>query len=237
MAWTPFTVAGAAGEALPDDVVTYGPDIPTEATFKLLGDVTGKRIVDLGCGAGRNTVALARAGARAIGVEPDGDELGKARSAAEAAEVKAELHQSSLAELAFLRADTIDAVISVGSLAGVDDIGRVFRQIHRVLHPNQPFVIALPHPAFSMVDPTSPDAMRIRRSYFDPTPYPAHDARGGQYPRTFQELFTDLHRASFSVDQVLEPEPAAESVRSPHWSPAMTHVPATLIVRARKEGI
>jgi SAM-dependent methyltransferase len=235
MAWTPFSVAAPAGADLPDDSVTYGPAIPREVDLRLLGDVSGKRVLDLGCGAGHNAVALARAGARVIAVDESADQIGHARAAIDAAAVRVELHHAPLAELAFLRADTIDAAISVGALAHVADIGRVFRQLHRVLRPEHPAVIALPHPAFALLDPADDDPLRIRHSAFDPEPFGPDDPRYGTFPRPFSSLFTELHRTGFRVDMVLEPQPVEPGGR--HWSPAMDRVPATLVLRARKEGI
>lgn len=240
MAWTPFTVSAPEGATLADDAVTYGPDIPREPDLRLLGDLSGKRVLDLGCGAGRNAIALSRAGARTIAVDPDPENVAEARAAIDAADVKVELHQAPLAELAFLRADTIDAVISIWSLTRTEDLGRVFRQVHRVLRTERTFVIALPHPTFALVDPGDPDPLRIRRSAFDPSPYAPGDPRHGTFARSVGTLFTELNRVGFRVDHLLEPAPAAAggvASGGPHWSPAMTQVPATLILRARKEGI
>ena len=235
MAWTPFSVAAPAGAELPDDSVTYGPAIPREVDLRLLGDVSGKRVLDLGCGAGRNAVALARAGARTIAIDESAEQIGHARAAIDAADVRVELHHAPLAELAFLRADTIDAAICVGALAYVSDIGRVFRQLHRVLRPEHAAVIAVPHPAFSLLDPGADEPLRIRHSAFDPEPFGADDPRHGTHARSFATLFTELARTGFRVDTVLEPQPVDSG--GPHWSPAMEQVPATLVLRARKEGI
>lgn len=236
-AWTPFTVAAPAGAQLPDDTVTYGPDIATETELKLLGDVAGKRILDLGCGAGQHAVALARRGAKVIAVDESADQIAAARAAAEAADVRVELHHAPLAELAFLRADTIDAVLCVNALVHVDDIGRLFRQIHRVLTTECHFVLSVPHPTFALLDPWAPEALRIRRSAFDERPYQTLDPREGWWARSLSTLFTELSRAGFRLDALLEPGPSAAAQRSPNWSAAMTHVPATLILRSRKQGI
>lgn len=235
MAWTPFSVAAPAGTSLPDDSVSYGPAIPREVELRLLGDVSGKRVLDLGCGAGRNAVALAKAGARVIAVDESADQVAEARVAIDAAGVRVELHHAPLAELAFLRADTIDVALSVGALAHVADISRVFRQLHRVLRPEHAVVISVPHPVFALLDPGAEDPLRIRHSAFDQEPFTADDPRSGTHARSFGALFTELGRAGFRVDTVLEPPP--DQTGGPHWSPAMDQVPATLVLRARKEGI
>ena len=79
-------------------------------------------MLDLGCGAGAASVALARRGARVIAVEASTARLAQARPAADLAEVKIEFHHSDLADLAFVRADSIELVIAVYSLAGVQDL-------------------------------------------------------------------------------------------------------------------
>lgn len=225
-----FSVAGPSGLDLPTDVVTYGPDVAREDTLKLLGNVDGKRVLDLGCGAGHNAIALARQGAKVIGVDESSDQIADARAECERERVKVELHHAPLAELAFIRADTIDAVISVWGLAPVEDIDRVFRQVDRVLRPEHPLVLSLPHPASAMVDPADPER-RVRRSYWDPAQI------DGDVPRTISALFTSLGRANFRVDSVLEPEPSSGGPRSAYWNDTMPSVPATLIIRARKQGI
>jgi 2-polyprenyl-3-methyl-5-hydroxy-6-metoxy-1,4-benzoquinol methylase len=224
-----FTVASPGGQALPTDVVTYGADVPREDTLKLLGHVEGKRILDLGCGVGHNAIALARQGAKVIAVDESAEQIADARAAAEREGVKIELHHAPLAELAFVRADTIDGVVSAFGLAAVEDLDRVFRQVDRVLHPEHHFVLSMPHPAFALVDADDPER-RVRRSYWDSAPI------GADVPRTISALFTALGRANFRVDTVLEPEPAPAGHRSHGWVDVMRYVPATLVIRARKQG-
>lgn len=225
-----FTLAAPAGAELATDVVTYGFDIPREDQLKLLGHVEGKRILDLGCGAGSNAIALARAGAKVIAVDPSAEQIAEARAAAERAEIKLELHHAPLAELAFVRADTIDAVVSAYGLTAVADLDRVFRQVDRVLKPECHFVLSLPHPAWLVVDPADPER-RVQRSYWDAAPM-----ADGDQPRTIGNLVQSLTRANFRIDNIVEPEPG-NGPRSPGWTDAMRHLPATLVIRARKQGL
>jgi ubiquinone/menaquinone biosynthesis C-methylase UbiE len=235
----PVSATFPAEATLPHDVVSYGPDIADERSFKLLGNVEGKRVLDLGCGGGQNAVALAKLGARVITVDPSPERLERVRIVCDREEVKVELHEGDLADLAFVRADTIDLVLSVYSMATVDELDRVFRQVHRVLRPECPLVFAVPHPAFCMLDPAAPDPLKLTRTYWDATPRPWETGQtsGYDHPRTISDLFTSLARASFRIDTMIEPEPAPDSVHSPYWSTTMAWVPATLVVRARKEGL
>jgi len=238
----PASATFPAEAYLPYDVVSYGPDIPDDRTFRLLGSLgtlEGKRVLELGCGGGQAAIALAKQGAKVITVDPSMSRLDHVRAACEREGVKIELHQSDLAEIAFVRADTIDAVISVYALATVPDLDRVFRQAHRVLGEGGPLVFSVPHPAFSLVDNAGDDPLHIGRSYFDhePRPWTAGDTSGNEYPRTISDLFTGLSRANFRVDTFLEPEATGDGVHSKYFNVAMHWVPATLIIRARKEGI
>jgi len=232
--WHRFTTARPtdAGRA---SAVVYGTDIPSEADLRLLGSVEGKRVLDLGCGIGHNAVLLAQQGAKVIGVDPDARHLAVARERSEAAEVKVELHQSALADLPFLRSDSVDAAVSVMALASVEDVARVFRQVHRVLKPEAPLVASFPHPAFAMFDPDDDDATRAVRAYDQSEPIRWDDdgVTVADHPRTISEIFTTLHRASFYVDQILEPIGSGSGRGSVDL---MRSVPATLLVRARKQG-
>lgn len=235
----PISATFPAEASLPHDVVSYGPDIPNERTYKLLGNLEGKRVLELGCGGGQAAIAMAKQGAKVITVDPSPERLDRVRMVADREEVKVESREGDLADLAFVRADTIDAVVSIYALATVDDPDRVFRQVHRVLRPEMPLVLSMPHPAFAMLDPAARDPLRLARTYWDmaPRPWETDQTTGFDHPRTLSDIFTGLGRANFRVDTILEPEPSADAVHSPYWSTTMAWVPATLIIRARKEGI
>lgn len=235
----PLSATFPSDAELPLDTVSYGPDVANDRTFRLLGNLEGKRVLELGCGGGQAAIALAKQGAKVISIDPSSDRIDRVRALAEQEETKVELRQGDLADLAWIRADTIDAVVSIYALATVDDPDRVYRQVHRVLSRECPIVLSVPHPAAAMVDPAAADPLRVARSYWsrDPRPWTADDLEGVDHPRTISEIFTSLSRANFRVDTILEPEPDAGTAKSHYWSPVMAWVPSTLVIRARKEGI
>lgn len=227
------------GDSAPD-AVHYGPDIASEADLRLLSKLDAKRVLELGCGSGQTAVAMARQGAHVIGVDPSPEQLSVARRWCEREGVRVELHHSDLADLAFVRADSIDLVFSAYAMGFVSDLNRVFRQVHRVLKQGSAIVFSMPHPAYDLVDDDDPsEPLLIRRSYFDRSPLDEWDeSQTAGHHHTVSDIFMGLTRNNFRVDVMLEPEsPAKSPVRSPFWREAFLWLPRTLIVRARKEGL
>ena len=236
-AWDRYASAYQAAARLPTDVVHFGPDLPDESALHLLGEVKGRRVLDLGCGGGQAAVACAKQGASVIGVDLSGEQLAFARRLCEQEGVKVELRHGDLADLAFLRSDSVDLVFSASALDDVEDIGRVFRQCHRVLKVGAPLVFSCQHPLWQILDE---DAMppTAARSYFDRSPNEV--VRGGttftEFPHSFADLTLGLVRANFRVETIIEPEPDTGGPRSPWWREAHRMVPRTIIFKARKEG-
>lgn len=229
----------AAGAETPGfDTVGYGPEMPGERELRLLGDVKGKRVLDLGCGSGQASIALARMGAHAIALDASPRQLERARKLAEVEEVRVEWHRSDLADLAFLRADSIDLAFSSHALAEVEDLDRVLRQVHRVLRLGSAFVFSYEHPIALCCGRDAADEgalplgnLEVRRSYFERTALTVH--RDGEaitlYTRTIGDVFAAAGRAGFRIDVLLEPEP----LRSADPGPS---IPTSIIWRARKTG-
>ena len=236
--WDRYAAAYQADARLPIDVVHYGPDVPTESALRLLGDLKGRRVLDLGCGGAQASIACARPGATAIGVDFSGEQLAVARRLCEQEGVRVELRQGDLADLAFINSDSIDLVLSVTAFDYVEDIGRVFRQCHRVLKVGAPLVFSCKHPIWQLLDENSSPPLLTRRPYYDRTPVDVE--RSGvtltEYPHTFADLTLGLSRASLRIETIVEPEPSTGGPRSPWWREAHRLIPRTIIFKARKEG-
>ncbi len=182
---------------------------PRDDELGLIGDVSsGRRVIELGIGNHANAIALAQLGAKAISVDPDRSRISELRLAATTAEVWVECHEGDLGDLGFAPSGTIDVVISVHTLDVVDDLGRILRQVHRVLKPGAPFVLVLDHP-FAAVGPDGTGAIR----------------RYGDGQRTVGELLAALDRSNFRVEVFHELGVSSESA-----------VPTTLVIKVRKQG-
>jgi ubiquinone/menaquinone biosynthesis C-methylase UbiE len=142
----------------PDGVVHYGPGVPDESELRIVpGHLGGKRVLELGCGAGQAAVAFARMGARTIAVDSSAAMLVAARRRAVSAGMGIEFRRGDLSELAFVPAESFDLVFCGATLDYVEDLGRVLRSVHRVLRPHGAFVFSLEHPVALCLE-TAPGA-------------------------------------------------------------------------------
>jgi SAM-dependent methyltransferase len=203
------------GADRPLDHVELGPGLGAELDHRLIGDVDGRRVLVLGCGAGHDAVGLASRGARVVATDIDASQVEAARALAHRHGVAGEFHQCHPAELAFVRADQIDLAIAVSSLSFVDDLARVFRQAHRVVSHGGHLLVALPHVADLCTDVA--DGGRLVRSWAD------EGTVEGRHVHRTEDVVTAMVRANFAVDTLLE-------------RPVEAPVPTTLVVRARRLG-
>ena len=218
--------------------VHYRSDLPSDAELRLVPALDRKRVLELGCGTGENALTFASRGSHVIAIDCDADALTKGRAAATAAELKVEFRAGDLADLAFLRADSIDFAFSTFSLGEVQDLDRVFRQVHRVLKSGGVFVFAYEHPLSLCLGRDDIPSGGLPLGRLEVTrPYASRDSvtveREGVmltlYPRSIADVFSGVRRAGFGVEQFLELEPTNQ----PDQGPAF---PAAMVWRGREGG-
>ncbi len=222
----------------------YGIAAPNEDQLQLLGEVAGKRVLELGCGGGQCSVAFARQGAECIGVDLSDTQIAYARALAEQEGVPVAFHQADMA--AFLEAQpeaSFDLVFSAYAFQYVADLARVFQGARRVLKPGSLFVFSLDHP-LNDITSCADGKVVVYESYFARGRSDWNWVYGPE--DTEREPFYSFHRttgdflnllvdAGFVVERLLEPEPTAEEDAwfDPNEFERYTFVPATIIWKAR----
>lgn len=98
----------------------------------IVGTWDGKSVLDLGCGGGFMSEALARKGARVIGVDPSEAAIRAAKDHAQREGLKIE-YLVGCGESIPLAERTVDCVVCVDVLEHVEDLERVLDEIRRVL--------------------------------------------------------------------------------------------------------
>jgi ubiquinone biosynthesis O-methyltransferase len=106
---------------------------------RIVGDWTGKRVLDLGCGGGFMAEALAERAALVTGIDPSPRAIGIARKHAEARGLAID-YAAGAGESLALADGSFDIVVCVDVLEHVEDLDRVIAEIGRVLKPDGLFL-------------------------------------------------------------------------------------------------
>ena len=225
------------GADLADDVV-WGPSCPPESRLRVLGDVAGRDVLDLGCGGGQTSVHLAARGARVTGVDVSGAQLAHARALAERAGASVRFVEAPLHDLSMLEDASFDVALSAFVVGYVEDLGGALREAARLLRPGGLLAFSWSSPLFECTALTREGMLLVARPYYDTAPVEVPEDEGTtlEYPRTYGDYVRALVGAGLALVDVLEPPPLpVESA----WS--MTHplrklqlVPGTTIWVARK---
>ncbi len=203
----------------------WSPERLREQDARLLGDVTGKVVLEVGCGAAMCSRWLAAQGARPVALDLSAGMLRHARRGADETGIHVPLVQAD-AERLPLRDACVDlAFTAFGAIQFVADSAAVMREVARVLRPGGRWVFATTHPLrWAFPDDPGPDGLTATMPYWDRTPY-AETAEDGtvvyvEHHRTLGDRVRELTDAGFHLVDVVEPEwPPGHSQEWGQWSP------------------
>lgn len=204
----------------------------------------GGTFLDLGCSWGRWSIAAARRGYRAIGIDPSIAGVRAARRVARQLGVEACFLVADARHLPF-RQGSVDAVFSYSVLQhfAKPDVRQTLVQVARVLHPNGRSLIQLPN-AFGLRSMYH----QLRRRMREPRSFEVRYWTVGELQRTFDECIgpsavtvdgffslnaqpADLHLLSRHARAVVH---ASEVLRRMSLSvPALRHVADSLYIESR----
>ncbi|HEX8004049.1 MAG TPA: class I SAM-dependent methyltransferase [Mycobacteriales bacterium] len=212
------------------------PEGVTEDAAGLLGDVAGRTVLDVGCGAGQTTRWLRERGALAVAFDLSAEQLRLGRAMGPLPAVRADAEALPFRDRAF------DLACSAyGALPFVADSARVMREVARVLRPGGRWVFSVTHP-FRWCFPDDPTerGLTVETSYFDRTPYVEQGEDGVavyvEHHRTFGDRLRDVVGAGLRVVDVVEPEwPEGHETTYAQWGPLRGRlIPGTAIWVAEK---
>ena len=219
--------------------IHYGPGRPNEKELKVLRNLRGKKILEIGCGGAQCGIAMVKKGAKVTGMDISGEQLKFAKKLAEKNKVKIKLIQRDIVNLKPIKSKSQDIVFSAYALLYVHDLKKCFNEVYRVLKKKGIFVFSLDHPFESMVDKKT---MKVRRSYFKTGKYSEKYTKGTWvgYTRTVSDFFDTLINAGFQIERIIEPDSRKKHKGDPWYGlwdykkKVLSTMPPTIIFKARK---
>jgi ubiquinone/menaquinone biosynthesis C-methylase UbiE/ADP-ribose pyrophosphatase YjhB (NUDIX family) len=241
-AWDTISRAYQDEKQISTTQLTYGARCPGEDELQLIGDVSGRHVIVLGCGGGQDCIVLAKQGAQVIGIDLSDKQIEYGRRLADREGVLVTLLQGSVEELRGIDDATQDLALSNHALNYVERIDRALAEAYRVLRPGAPFVMSLAHPFDACLEGTPPYG--VTKSYWQREldwqwdfPKANVSARLRSWYCPIGEWLALLTGAGFRIERVLEPKPTEEAKNV--WDRGysldkMRLIPANLIIKAVK---
>lgn len=214
---------------------TYHAKVIFPNVLRLLGDVTGKKILDLGCGQGMFAELLRDNGAHVTGIDA-GKELikiaeEKSVSIKQKGTHKVVYHVASADDLFMVKNSAVDIVVCILALQNIENLQKTIAEAKRVLVPKGRFIFVLNHPSFRNPKVTSwgyedTEEVQYRRvdEYMseshvkiDMTPGSIKDKKYTvSFHRPLQLYVKALSKAGFSITHLEEWISHKESGKGPH---------------------
>lgn len=214
------------------------------AVARLVGNVAGALVLDLGCGAGPYSIWFAERGSRVSALDLSETMIALAGQKATERGLRIDFRIADVRQpLPFTDAE-FDLVFTATALHYVEDLAGLFREIARVTKRTGHFVASVLHPMSTAYFPTVKVENQREPQYFgEParsleTPWldygevPDEGRRIVCYHHTTAEYFDAIASAGLRVTNVCEPEPPAEyrSQNALRYEEAM-RVPVYLILK------
>lgn len=227
---------------------TYGPLTPTEDELQLLGEVQGKRILEIGCGSGHSLAYIATLGAEELwGLDISTTQLEAARHLHQTQGLISRLFCSPMEENPGLPANYFDLIFSIYALGWTVDLAQTLSLIASYLVPGGCFLFSWEHPMYRCLRYRDGQFV-FNRSYHSEEAYISPrwaDCKPTVFhPRKISTYVNAIIEAGLLIERLIEapikPEQATAAETSPEqWYslPRAQLVPTTMILKARKPNV
>ena len=193
--------------------------------LQYMGDVQGKRILDLGCGEGGYARKLAAAGAQVTAVDCSAAAIRYAREQAVREGLAIDCHLRNSNDLFGIPDASFDVVLSSMMLMDVEDLAGTLAEAVRVLRPGGTMFVSILHPCFdgnhdSGIGRQGTGETRevVVKNYFEPREWEAPLPNGATSViwrhRTLSEYVKAFRTAGLTITDMHEPRATQEEAET-----------------------
>ena len=208
---------------------------------ELAGDLTGLRILDLGCGdAAFGREALSQGCQMYLGVDGSANMVAVAQQALEG--TKAKVVQGTLEDWDY-PTEAFDLVLARLVLHYIQGLDSVFRRVHGSLVAGGRFVFSVEHPVITCSDKgwqgLGPRQAWLVDDYFHTGPRSVAwlGGRVVKYHRTVEDYFAGLQQAGCIIEALREAAPVRARFEDETTFQRRQRIPLFLIMAAAKNGL
>ncbi|MCI3919442.1 class I SAM-dependent methyltransferase [Paenibacillus sp. TRM 82003] len=214
----------------------YGAFV-SEEKYQLFGDVTGKRILEIGCGNGQSLQYQGERNASELwGIDISEQQIEKAAQLLTSCGLSAELLCSPMEEECGMPEDYFDFVYSIYAIGWTTDLEGTFSRVASYLKKDGVFIFSWSHPIHKCVVAEN-NVMVFKKSYFDESWYSV-TLDEGELTLSDRKLSTyvnALAKAGFLIEELIE-ESDDEVIQScaSDFANKAKMLPVTFVFKARK---
>lgn len=195
----------------------FGPNMPTEESLKLFGDLKGKKVLDICCGSGHSMKYMMENGAAEVwGLDLSDQQISNAKKHFEELGYEGHFYQSPMEENPGIPENYFDVVYSIYGLGWTTDLNKTIKQMSKYLKKDGIYIFSWDHPMLSCMDVVDND-IHLVKPYYDNNrlvfPKPHDYMNFGKF--MISDYINALGQAGMCVEKMIE-RPAEELFREEH---------------------
>ncbi len=214
----------------------YGAFV-SEEKHQLFGDVSGKKMLEIGCGNGQSLQYQGdRKASELWGMDISEKQIEKAMQHLTSCGLSAKLICSPMEEECGIPKDYFDFVYSIYAIGWTTDLEGTFRRIASYLKKDGVFIFSWSHPIHKCVAAEN-NRLAFKKCYFDESWYSAalDDGELTLSDRKLSTYVNALAKAGFLIEQMIEEsDDHIIQTRDSEFARKAKMLPVTFVMKARK---
>lgn len=220
----------------------YGPFSPTENELNLFGDVTNKKVLEIGCGSGHSLEYMTSRGASELwGIDLSDTQIATASDLLKAHKPKLHLFQGPMERNPGIPNEYFDIVYSIYAIGWTVDLRMTLQQVSSYLKSGGTFIFSWEHPLHNRIK-LEGEQFVVKKSYHEEG---LQQCEPWDKPAIMNQLklstyLNELIQSGFQIEKVIDDVVIPEENKTGETAAWYTHkkaslIPAAFIIKCTKK--